>query len=30
VASSSFDGNNFGGAVGSLLIIDDLELIYEE
>ena len=29
VASSSFDGNNFGGAVGSLLIIDDLELVYE-
>ena len=30
VASSSFDGNNFAGAVGSILIIDDLELIYEE
>lgn len=30
VASSSFDGNNFAGAVGSVLIIDDLELIYVE
>lgn len=30
VASSSFDGNSFAGAVGSVLIIDDLELIYEE
>lgn len=29
VATSSFDGANFAGAVGSLLIIDDLELIYE-
>jgi hypothetical protein len=28
VATSSFDGANFAGAVGSLLIIDDLELIY--
>jgi len=28
VASSSFDGANFAGAVGSTLIIDDLELIY--
>lgn len=30
VGSSSFDGNSFAGAVGSVLIIDDLELIYEE
>jgi hypothetical protein len=30
VASSSYDGNSFGGAVGSLLIIDDLELIYDD
>jgi len=29
VASSSFDGNYFAGAVGSTLIIDDLELLYE-
>lgn len=29
VATSSFDGANFAGAVGSLLLIDDLELIYE-
>ena len=29
VASSSFDGANFAGAVGSLLVIDDLELIYD-
>ena len=29
VASSSFDGDNFAGAVGSLLFIDNLELIYE-
>ena len=29
VATSSFDGANFAGAVGSLLIIDDLELIYD-
>lgn len=29
VASSSFDGANFAGAVGSLLVIDDVELIYE-
>ncbi len=29
VASSSFDGANFAGAIGSVLIIDDLELIYE-
>lgn len=28
VATSSFDGANFTGAIGSLLIIDDLELIY--
>ena len=30
VASSSFDGANFGGAVGSVLIVDDVEMIYEE
>lgn len=29
VATSSFDGANFAGAVGSTLIIDDLELKYE-
>jgi len=29
VATSSFDGANFAGAVGSILIIDDLELLYE-
>ncbi|WP_282037242.1 PCMD domain-containing protein [Saccharicrinis aurantiacus] len=29
VASSSFDGANFAGAIGSTLIIDDVELIYE-
>jgi hypothetical protein len=29
VASSSYDGANFAGAVGSTLIIDDVEMIYE-
>lgn len=29
VASSSWNGANFAGAIGSKLIIDDLELIYE-
>jgi hypothetical protein len=29
VATSSFDGANFAGAVGSLLLIDDLELVYD-
>lgn len=29
VASSSFDGANFAGAVGSLLVVDDIKLIYE-
>lgn len=29
VATSSFDGANFAGAVGSTLIIDDLKLVYE-
>lgn len=29
VTTSSFDGAKFAGAVGSLLIIDNLELIYE-
>lgn len=28
VASSSFDGANFAGAIGSVLIVDDLELVY--
>lgn len=30
VASSSFDGANFAGAVGSLLIVDDIEMVYED
>ena len=30
VASSSFDGANFAGAIGSTLIIDDVEMAYEE
>ena len=30
VASSSFDGANFAGAVGSELIIDDVEMVYDE
>jgi len=30
VASSSYDGANFTGAVGSELIIDDVEMVYEE
>lgn len=30
VASSSFDGANFAGAIGSVLIVDDIEMIYEE
>lgn len=29
VASSSFDGAKFAGAIGSILIIDDIEMIYE-
>jgi len=29
VASSSFDGANFAGAIGSELIIDDVEMVYE-
>ncbi|WP_027136701.1 PCMD domain-containing protein [Gaetbulibacter saemankumensis] len=29
VASSSFDGANFAGAIGSTLIIDDIEMVYE-
>ena len=29
VASSSFDGDNFAGAVGSVLFIDNLELVYD-
>lgn len=28
VASSSFDGANFAGAIGSSLVVDDIELIY--
>ncbi len=30
LATSSFEGDKFNGAIGSTLIIDDLELIYEE
>ncbi len=30
VASSSFDGANFAGAIGSTLIIDDVEMVYED
>lgn len=29
VASSSFDGANFAGAIDSTLVIDDVELVYE-
>lgn len=29
VASSSFDGANFAGAIGSTLVIDDIEMVYE-
>ncbi|WP_104734298.1 PCMD domain-containing protein [Hanstruepera ponticola] len=29
VASSSFDGASFAGAIDSILIIDDIELVYE-
>ncbi|WP_456459113.1 PCMD domain-containing protein [Reichenbachiella sp.] len=29
VASSSFDGANFGGAIGSVLVIDEIEMEYE-
>lgn len=29
VASSSYDGANFAGAIGSVLIVDDVELKYE-
>ena len=29
VASSSYDGANFAGAIGSTLIIDDVEMVYE-
>ncbi len=29
LATSSFEGASFAGAVGSELVIDDLELIYE-
>jgi len=30
VASSSFDGANFAGAIGSTLILDDVEMVYKE
>ena len=30
VASSSFDGANFAGAIGSTLILDDVELVYSQ
>ena len=30
VASSSFDGDLFNGAIGSTLVIDDLELVYDQ
>ncbi|WP_319500423.1 PCMD domain-containing protein [uncultured Draconibacterium sp.] len=30
VASSSYDGANFAGAIGSVLIIDDVEMVYDE
>lgn len=30
VASSSYDGANFAGAIGSTLIVDDIEMVYEE
>lgn len=30
VASSSFDGANFAGAIGSTLVLDDVILVYEE
>jgi hypothetical protein len=30
VGSSSFDGANFAGAIGSTLIIDDIEMVYKE
>ncbi len=29
VGASSFDGANFAGAIGSLLLLDDVEMIYE-
>jgi hypothetical protein len=30
VGSSSFDGANFAGAIGSTLIIDDVEMVYKD
>lgn len=30
VASSSFDGANFAGAIGSTLVVDDVEMVYDE
>jgi len=30
VATSSFDGANFAGAIGSTLIIDDIEMLYKD
>jgi len=29
VAASSFDGDKFAGAIGSLLVLDDIEMVYE-
>mgnify|MGYP000515994870 FL=1 len=30
VASSSYDGANFAGAIGSVLMVDDIEMVYPE
>ncbi len=30
VATSSYDGGNFAGAIGSTLILDDVEMLYDE
>lgn len=30
VGSSSFDGANFAGAIGSILMVDDIEMVYDE
>lgn len=29
VASSSYDGANFAGAIDSELVVDDIEMVYE-
>ncbi|WP_310993688.1 PCMD domain-containing protein [Aequorivita marina] len=29
VSASSFDGDKFAGAIGSLLVVDDIEMVYE-